>query len=413
MKLKNLFLAALAGSMVFASCTSEETVAPVDKKLKSVTINLANVIGGTRGTDTPIQNQTHATLNNFQVFFVDDNGNLKQGYTVKNNGDKDAITKHFFKIGTGTDEINVGDFNTNSGENYTFHFLPSNVNKVVVIGNLANEIDVTADKTNTLNEVLSVAESKYTNSEGKLTVYSQQNDQDLYLYGEDASLTSKSEDKYGHPRYQADVNLTPRVSRVEISGFDYKKIDDNTARLYSNIKVEQVLFGNYYPYATKLNGATSGEIVLDKDNVSESTVFNIFDDQENNSDNDKWRSDFLDGTSGNLSVVNLTGEADNMSWPYEYSNNTSTNRPAYHFFPNGSEKPQLVIKLLATLNKNTIPLYLATKNFNPAINNDLNTVYVVDFEFDDKDLKNPEKCIDVKVTVANWVIKAVTPDFGN
>ncbi len=410
---KHMFLVALAATMGLASCSNEENVVPAaDNHMKSVTIKIANAVAGTRSADLTAAG-TKATLNNFQVFFADASGNLYQGSTVDAEGVKQATAQeHFFTLGAGGTDL--GEFNANSdNKTYTFHFLPSQVDRVVVIGNLEKEIDVTT--VTTLKAVEDLVETKYTAADAKLDINTQQNDADLYLYGIDANLTSKAEDAFGHPRYQAVVNLTPRVARIEIAGFNYKQVDDVTARLYKSIQVEQVVFGNYYPYATKYDAAASGEIVLKDDDVDPSTVFNLFDNQEDLADNMKWRNDFLGGTN-TLPAVDLTGATQGAT---TWLSTFATERPAYNFFANGEEKPQLLVKLLVTdKDGNTIPMYLATTGFvaneddaESAITKDQNKVYVVSFEFDDNDLLSPEKCIDVKVNVTDWVVTPVIPEF--
>ena len=38
-------------------------------------------------------------------------------------------------------------------------------------------------------------------------------------------------------------------------------------------------------------------------------------------------------------------------------------------------------------------------------------VYRMAMKFDDNNLQNPEKCIEVSITVDEWVVVAVTPEF--
>ena len=52
-------------------------------------------------------------------------------------------------------------------------------------------------------------------------------------------------------------------------------------------------------------------------------------------------------------------------------------------------------------------LYLATKGFSPAVTSDVAKIYQVKFEFDDGDLANPQKCVEVSVDVVAWDVVPV------
>ena len=121
MKIKNLLALTAMAAMAFTACNKDENGAGVsDNTPKSVTLSLKNVVPGTRA-DLPVGAQTKVTVNDLQVFFVSGN-TLVQGKTVDN-----QAAEHYFDF---TDE------GFTKLENQVFHFLPSNVTKVIVIGNL-------------------------------------------------------------------------------------------------------------------------------------------------------------------------------------------------------------------------------------------------------------------------------------
>ena len=114
MKLNKLVLVALVALGAVACEKSDKGID--DQSPKSVTINLANVQVGSRSMGTPLTKEDQVVLNRFQVFFTD-------GTTLylgkKANGDE---ADHYFATAQG----NLSP--------ETFHFLPVNVNKVIVVG---------------------------------------------------------------------------------------------------------------------------------------------------------------------------------------------------------------------------------------------------------------------------------------
>lgn len=62
-----------------------------------------------------------------------------------------------------------------------------------------------------------------------------------------------------------------------------------------------------------------------------------------------------------------------------------------------------------------MPLYLLTSRFTtngePAITNEFAKIYRVSFAFNDNDLKQELKCVDVTVDVVAWEVKEVNAEF--
>lgn len=383
MKVKSFLLTALAASMTFVACDNNDNeMGQLDNTPKSVSINLPNVISAlTRSAGQEIADATDVSLTDLQVFFTDGQ-NLVKGKTAEGT---DAT--HYFS--------SKNEFDNRADA--VFHFLPAAVNKVIVVGNIGAESN----------------ENTYAGLQEDLAIADEQNAEDLFLYKEVELTTSASFDSEGHPLYEVDVELEPRVARIEVGSFEYAAIDANTSRKYTSIEIDQIMLNNYYQVADNQTGVVSGSVNLAKSEITASTVFGIFEEAANAAP--VWYSDVFSADADPTTVLPVVtlNEAGSYIHIYEKGNV----RPAYHFFPNATniattDHPQVVVKLIGTdASGNKTPLYLATNVFNPAVTTEMAKIYVLDFEFNDNDLGNPEKCVNVTVTVKKWDVEAVTPEF--
>ncbi len=381
---KFLGLVALA-TLLFASCQKEEGV-KVDQKLKSVTLELANVIPGTKTLETPVNTGDKAVLNNLTIFFLNGTDNLIKGSTEV--AGTEATTYY-----------TLGESGTWS-EGTVFHYLPATVTKVIVVGNMDDQSAVTS---------YSTLKAMTTN------VSAQQGVSSLYLYGEADLNTKTGEDLKGHPLYKATVNLKPVVSRIEITGFEYAQVNTETALEYKSVSVDQVVFDNFYSTTTiNVNelGGTNAATVNGDLQYTEIKAENVFDFFK--AANGKgWYSDTyttLPDTYGMLL------NADNS-----YKQTPLTTGPSYNFFPHQNKIPQLVVKLTGTkADKNQEAQYLVTSKIvkqngtaedDNAITTDVNNVYKMYFKFTDADFNDPVKCVEVYVDVTPWNPIIVTPIF--
>ena len=384
MKVKSFLLTALAASMTFVACDNNDNeMGQLDNTPKSVSINLPNVISAlTRSAGQDIADATDVSLTDLQVFFTDGQS-LVKGKTAEGT---DAT--HYFS--------SKNEFDNRADA--VFHFLPATVNKVIVVGNIGEESK----------------ETTYTGLQKDLAIADEQNEEDLFLYREVELTTSASFDNEGHPLYEVDVELEPRVARIEVGSFEYTAIDANTPRKYTSIEIDQIMLNNYYLAANNQTGQVTGSVNRAKSEITASTVFGIFEEAANAApvwDNDVFSDDVDADPTTVLPVVTLKEGA------YIHTYKAGNVRPAYHFFPKATniantDHPQVVVKLIGTdTNGNKTPLYLATDVFNPAVTTDMAKIYVLDFEFNDNDLSAPEKCVNVTVTVKKWNVEAVTPEF--
>ena len=391
MRLSKLMLGMAVAAVSFAACNKEDITPSVEQGNKSVTLSLANVLQTKSASNQVAPGEDkEIKLNSFQVFFSDGT-NL---HSPKNVNGKGTATTRF----TQQEEDGL----------YEFHFLPKAVNQVIVVGNMA-ELNVT-----THAALLAAVEN--------LTVGGEQNPANVRLMGIDTSLEpGKTEHAAGNntgiqhpdPYVHADVNLSPAVARFEITGFEYALKAGAEKRNYATMTVDNLSIRNYYTEAKvnfanvpteKLNLLNFGG-ALTKDNVYVN-YFNVLEAG--------WWLDKVGTTldaDAYAAVVNVPGATETEPAKDCY---------AYNVFPGAL--PQFLMQLTGAEGGVESPLYLMTsalkvKNANnemvalTAEDITAGNVYRMAMKFDDSNLQNPEKCIEVSITVDEWVVVAVTPEF--
>ena len=353
--MKKFFMALAAVAMVATSCVQGDDDFAVKGPQKSVQFSLANVIS-TRGVDASIQNATRVNLNNYQVFFVDAAGNFHAGSTF----DGGVVSQYFTTV---------------SSDPMTFHFLPAAVEKVVVVGNYGSEITAeTAESLSAVKQLIISAES-------------QQNDENLLVYGE-AELDAATENDEHANTYVAKVNVKPLVARIEVSGF---ACTFSTEPLYEKIDVTMVKLNNFYP-TSNIGGVVSPADILNSP-INDETAYPFF-----NATAPEYSKDEI--------AVSLTPSAAAVELP-------NNGYLVYNFFP--GDVPQLVARVAGTNGTSVAPLYLATNGFKQegvsVTEFEPGTIYRMNFAFADTALAQPEKCVEVSIEVAKWVVVNVTPEF--
>lgn len=370
MNVRNLLLTALVASMALVSCDkSENEMGDPNQgtQSKSVTIKLANVQApqsATRGQQAPVSGS--AKLNNFTIFFVDGAGNFYEGYAASDVTRKTALARTY----TSTDAIP------------TFHYLNSAVTKVIVVGN-------PAWTTEPANE-----EALY---DVTAAIADQQNVDNLILVG-DAQLAKKNtpeEEVPSHTEvYTANVSILPLVARLEIGAFEYALTSEEGAtRNYASLTLNQLAVNNYYGSSDYENNVTDAVIT----SISSSSV---------------WP--YLEGLTAGWYTDGITSIVLNADNEYKYNNETQVF--AYNVFP--TQVPQVILGLSGTkADGSTSALYLATNGLHGADAFQAGYVYRMNatspFIFTDDDLSNPDKCVEMTVSVEPWTVVAVTPDFNN
>lgn len=377
----------------FAACNKEDITPSVEQGNKSVTLSLANVLQTKSASNKVAADEIQ--LNSFQVFFSDGT-NL---HSPKNVDGKGTATTRFTQ--------------QEADGLYEFHFLPKAVNQVIVVGNMA-QLDVT-----THAALLAAVKD--------LTVGGEQNPANVRLMGIDTSLEAgKTEHvadnntgintgiQHPDPYVHADVNLSPAVARFEITGFEYALKTGAEKRNYTTMTVDNLSIRNYYTKAEVnfANVPTTEEAdllnfggALTKDNVYVN-YFNVL--------GAGWWLDKVGTTldaDAYAAVVNIPGATETEPAKDCY---------AYNVFPGAL--PQFLMQLTGAEGGVESPLYLMTSALKVKnSDNELvaltakditaGNVYRMAMKFDDNNLQNPEKCIEVSITVDEWVVVAVTPEF--
>ena len=359
--MKNFFMTLAIVAMVATSCAKDEaTQGNISAPQKSVQFSLENVIN-TRSFDEMIS-ASKVTLNDCQVFFVGADGSL---YTGKNS-DGTAEATHYFTSAP--------------GETVAFHFLPAAVQKVVVVGNYGSEINPA-----NLNAIKAIATE----------ASAQQNDENLLVYGE-AELVALNDGKDHGNTYKAEVSVKPLVSRIEIGGFVCNFSEEP---LYEQVDITMVALNNYYNNAT-IGGTLSN---YSSTAISSSSVYPFF----NDTTAPEYSKDVVSG-------VSLTPASPSVDFE-----KVGDNYIVYHTF--AGSIPQLVVRVAGFNNGVESPLFLATSAFYDGATKietfEAGKVYRMKFNgenrfaFDDTDLNQPEKCVQVTIEAAEWVIVNVTPEF--
>ena len=407
MKLSKFMCAAFAAAMVLAGCNKENET-PVDdgsNGFKSCVLQLENVALTKLPSTDYISNNTAVTLNSFQVFFSDGT-NIYQAYE----SDGVAVADTYFD--SATDELTAMK---------QFHFLPHAVNEVLVIGNFDEITNLgTVDETGKY----SLTRQQLREHINQLEIATQQNPKDMKLFGVDQSLEASGGNHNSggdvNPVYLAKVELKPTVARFEITGFNYDLDPVTAARKYTSLSIKQLTVRSYFEKATV---AVSGESTLtvtgsQNDAYNEST-YPITDGNANayfNAVNGRgWFADapnitFEDDTwsKGNLTPTTDAPYTAESVDPVLYS---------YHLFP--GQVPQFLVRLEAQpISGATEHLYLMTNSLRKSATEILlpqdilpGNIYRMAFTFSDGSFEQPEKCIELTVSVAKWQVNVLTPEF--
>lgn len=362
MKTGKFLLMAMAG-MGLLACSNEKMDSQVDQSPKSVTITLPNIAPATRATGDAIANNTQVELKDFKVFFLDGSNSP---VTVPNE------QKVYFD----------SDIATVTGNKITYHFLPASTAKVVVVGNIGN-VEYSALETRTDDLTL------LNDTEAGHPAYP--------LYGE-SSLTRDNDatDAEGHNNvYTASVTLAPRMSRFEIYGFEY------TEGTYESVALKKIALNHYY---VKNN-------FLSMSPVEEGKVWETI----TSSNAWDWASKAAAPWADELTVTLAPGEGkfvDGTTMDKEATGDDAKNIITYGLahVTEAANNPELLLTLEATKGGVTTPLYLNGK-FTSSVPFNAGKIYRVRFSFKDTDFDQPQRCVELNVTVANWTVVPVTPEF--
>ena len=394
MKTKLMF-AVLAAAAVFTACTKEGPTMDASKTLKSVEISLDNLIYTKGAAGDKIAAGSPVQVNDVQIFLVKSNGTF---FTEAKEADGSSDAAYTF----------TGTAITNS---YTFHYVDTDVNKVVVVANMgaaftATDYDDLKTKT--------------------LAIDNQQTATNLALYGE-GTLTKKGtnhttdQDGNGNVQenqvYTSEVTIAPRVARIEVDGFRviYTEDDPETENvvesIYDEITFTQLAMVNYMPTTALWNGTESGTLVNPLATYySGSTVSNetaIY----------NWLGTKPEGTP------TWTYDACNLTCTPEVQAADFATPRAYHIFA-GNVVPTFFIHLTA----DGVPAFIYTKSIKDAAGNEITsfaegTIYRMSgdtaseatpdgaIEVPEDVIDPMDRCLEITVEVEPWQVVLVTPEF--
>lgn len=395
MKVKSLFLMALAASMTLVSCDKSENdlSVPADTSLKSVTLTLPNITKAvsSRASGTAMQ-AGQIALKSFKVFFlagdqcVNDQlpaaDKLPAGITNPEvYFDEDVVNDH------------VGDGNVT-----TYHFLPAAIDKVVVIGN----VDDTFEYDDISNNDYSVF------NDGDSGVESDDDNHPYYLLYGDSQLDPKStaDDEEHTNVYTATVELAPRVSRFEIYGFEYKLDSDADpdSWTFESVELNKIALANYATTYTLSTGAagtrvsapTDGNETWDWIEAATTPWADVF-TSYSLSQEDKT---YVNTTTAIPDTDTDGSDATGNIITYGVTESTAA-----------SENPELLLSFYGVDGTGAkTPLYLHGK-FTKADPFEAGKIYRLLFPIIDGSWNEPERCVELTVEVASWSIVTVTPDF--
>lgn len=384
MRARNLFLMALAASMTLVACDKNENEmgGPTDMQPKRVTVKLPNLAPapGTRAVGDAMQNGSQVELTDFKVFFLDASG---APITVPQYNGQDQQV--YFSSDDDTWEGIAA-----SGKDLTFHFLPYQTAKVVVVGNQGNiEYATLANQTEDVLNDTENGHPKYT------------------LYGEDELTEGGAPDNESHENvYQASVNLEPRVSRFEIYGFEYELAEEPATNKYTSVKLDKIALNNYYTkydFVTKTPSET-GKVF---DNPDKNTLWSWVENAVA-----PW-ADVLSAEETELTLTPGQPKAPDGGVVAADNGEGAENIITYGLahVADKANNPELLLTLHGTTADGTEePIYLrGTFTNSPAFNS--GKIYRVLYSFSDADFTQPERCVELNVKVANWTVVPVTPEF--
>lgn len=375
MKLRSLVLLAALGFGLTA-CNNDGDDLLKDEESKSVTISLANVLPQSKGTGTKIQNETKVALNDYYVVFTDGT-NLYGGYDLTPEGGKTEAAKYYEAAGN---------------MSKTFHFVNGAANQAIVIGNVGG-------MEGALYEQLEGCSTLAALKALVCQMGEEQDEKDLTLYGTGNFVKKGSADDAQHTNvYTAAINVKPLIARIEVTGFKYAKVDPQTDTKYSKIVLNKIAIDKYYP-AVKLDGTYDGNL----------SFYNV--PATGNSQN-FFESLTPGWTNDGFTSVELMPDTDKTA---AYILGEGKDAYVYHVAA-GATIPYILLQMQGvSAAGDNIPLHIVArgllKDGTPVNELEAGKVYRLSFEFDDNDLSQPAKCVEVTVTVADWVVEVVTPQF--
>ena len=383
MKTLKFMCAALVAAMTLASCQKEEQ-APASKTLKSVEVKLNNVAPATRaigGLNESLEGK-NIQLNSLQFFFSD-------GTTLYEAKDAEGNKADVY-----FDAAELAALNGNISAK--FHFLPAAVKKVLVVGN-HTEMVVTTE----------------TSLDKELEIVNYQDVTKFPLYAEGtlgvAQSNTHNNGEYGHLSnvYTVNLDVYPHVARFEITGV-------GCTFLLNSGKIVKVVSMAFADFHDKCDFRTGNSHTLRSVQLNQQDIFNYFQNQMSTL---KWNNDFFNGENGLPNAGNSHPLVELTT-----ANSFVKTDIAYNFFCKGAPSPLLLLNVIEYENQqafeegNGTPGYLHTNVYRlnssePVTTFEPGKIYRMEIRFNEDDLQHQERCLDINLKVAEWIVINVTPEF--
>ena len=399
-------LTAYIAAAALLACNKENTTPEPSKTLKSIEINIENLLMTKGDAQGAIAAGSAVQLNDLKIYLVDGQGNFYTG--KKSDGVADA-QDYFAATAENTGDETVATATTKT---LSFHYVDRAVTHVIAVGNLGTQ---TFANEAALNAYILEVDAQQ--RQGDLKLYDKE-----VLVGPDGTHDTDTQDGNVQKNqvYKADLTLMPRIARFEVDGFRVKFTSDDPttsdvveAPKYDNITISQLAFTNFNTQTPLYNLAPAGNVVnAVADYTNETAVYKWFNDHLTNDVAAPTWSYYVDATPLSFDAPAAGGELAN----------DFTVKQAFHFFP-GTTMPMFLVHLTA----DDVPAYLYTKN----INLDGTAMAAADFKpgyvyrmsaagetandgaiiIDEEDIDPMDRCVDITVSVHEWVVNLVTPEF--
>ena len=347
--MKKLFIAAMALATI-VSCSKDDEPT-LDSSKKSISISIENMVNGTRGVTAPSAEANYAVADatDLYVAFCDASGNI---------------------VG-GTHQLTTGS--TENQGAYTFHALPETVTQFFVFGN--------DNGTLTSYESLAAAENAWNNSP---TEQEDAEIKDVIVFGKSETISYVSDcidpdEGVKYQLFEGSATVVPNVARVEIKSIGCSDLgardnDGNTTTMgFDKLELVKIALASMDEDLTSYNALTANVV---------------------------------NGVAQPVSVSPANGNV----WSWNFAGGAVANYPLALTLDATSETYEVT-----TPRRTVTATTYADKDGNLVTSFDKSNVYKMDVVVTETNLlgNDTDICVAVTVTIGEWVINNITPNFGN
>lgn len=386
--MKKLFIAAMALATI-VSCSKDDVPAQVDLSNKSVKVTINNLASSTRAAAGETANgkkEACADASELIFLFCDAAGKKVEARQLSQ-----------AQIATPDGKLDT----ENPGEKaYIFHKLPENVTQIGVIANVDKTPESLEAAVTLWQDEANLVAKEYTN----VVAYSIPTDGNGIKLTQSGTCTVKNEAgevEHTYPLFTANVTVSPYMARIEIGHIGCKDLASVDNEGYSKIGVTQLsLAGGDLAIDSNINGDATPASATNKPYT---VAMGIFANAE--AVTGDYALTVAHKAEDDNNVITPKTGADCWSWnilPQKVSNLTTNIYVVGHGYkvPEGSENKTVTINSYKVGNK-TIETFDAQNIYK----------FNIDFSEDNIDKTNNYICVDVDVTIAQWVINDVEVGF--